>query len=321
MEQEQTWRAVLDGLSEPVVIVDREKRIRLANRAARHALGAGMVAAGEPLSGVIPGDYGARPPVLAEGWRVEPLPDGWVVFGTPGGAGGVRRSEGELHAALGQLAGGIAQELGPPLTAISVAAEFLLRGSELESPATADLEMVMSQVERIGKLSRSLVELARPAELTMVPLRLDALVADGFSLVERQLRRNRVESSLHLDAGEALVLADANQLQQVVINLVLHAQKAALAPGAVARRVAVHTRADGEQVELRIADGGPGLSPEELSRVLLPLFSRAEGLDLAIYQTSDIVHRHGGTLQVQSEPGRGSTFVARFPRQVGDGRD
>jgi signal transduction histidine kinase len=309
VEQEQIWREVVDGLREPVLVLDAEGRVRAASAAARRALGSALPA-GERLASLLGGEADEA---LPAGWRVEPLAAGKVAYGPLEAGDALRQAERELHAAVGQLAGGIAQELGPPLTAIGVAAEFLLRGMEAESAERGDLEMVLGQVERIGKLSRALVELARPSDPALAAVRLDAVVADGYALVERQLRRNRLEGALELEAGGARVRGDANQLQQVVINLVLHAQRVALAPGAVSRRVAVQTRVAGGRVELRVADGGPGLSAEEQARVLFPLFSRDGGLDLSVYETSGIIHRHGGALRVTSEPGHGATFIASFP--------
>jgi signal transduction histidine kinase len=125
-----------------------------------------------------------------------------------------------------------------------------------------------------------------------------------------------VQSVLELDAGGAVVAADANQLQQVVIDLVQHAQRATLLPNAADRRVEVRTRLLHDAAEVSVSDRGPHLSPDETARLFLPSFSRADSAEFGLYKARLIVHRHGGWLDAQSRPGHGTTFTARFPVQA-----
>jgi signal transduction histidine kinase len=132
-------------------------------------------------------------------------------------------------------------------------------------------------------------------------------------VMQRQLRRSEVESVLDLASGLPLVRGDQHQLQQVLINLLLNAQRAACAEGSRTRTVEVSTRAAGEAVELWVVDGGPGIAEEDHARIFLPFFSRQGGAGLGLSLSRGIVHRHGGTLRVESRVGHGTTFVMRLP--------
>jgi signal transduction histidine kinase len=320
-------REVLAGLREPVVVADPELRIRFLNPAAERALGvAGAAVEGEPLGRVLPGDPAAVPPILPAGWRVERTSDGWAVYGgTPAEAPGSETwlqqlVEAQQLAAVGQVAAGAAHEIGAPLTAISVAVEYLLKTEVArDSPIRKDLEMILAQTQRISRLARSLVDLARPGTPALVPTDLNAVVCEGYELVQRQLRRDDVEGVLELEPDLPPVPGDANQLQQVLINLLLNAQRAVQAPGSRGRRVVVRTRRAGDSCELLVSDPGPGIAEDDQPKVFLPFFSRAGGAGLGLSISRAIVHRHGGTLRLESRPGQGATFIVRLPHR-GDGR-
>jgi signal transduction histidine kinase len=317
--ESQAWAAVVEGVDRAVVVTDEALRVRFANAAAAALLGrAAERLRGEALAELLPGDYTVDPPPTPPGWRMQRLTDGWALYGA-GEAEAERRLEAQQHAAIEQLATALAQELRPPLTAISVAVEYSLKNAERDSALARDLEMVLTQTERLARLARTLVDMARPAEPAMRRIDLGAVVAEGYALVERRLRRSGVEGGLELDAEAAPMLGDVNQLQQVVVDLVLHAQRAVLAEGAAEKRVAVRVRRQGGANELEVRDHGAGLDTAELARLLLPFHSRGDGPESGLYAARSIVHRHGGTLQARSEPGRGTTIVARFPERADGG--
>jgi two-component system NtrC family sensor kinase len=326
---ESGWREILEGVREAVVVADAEGRVCHLNGAAARALGRGPEeVVGWPLAAVLPGDYASEPPVPPAGWRLERRAQGWVAYGEAAlGADGREPwlqhvVEAQQLAAVGQVAAGVAHEIGAPLTAISVAVEYLLKSEvEPDAPIRRDLEMVLAQTQRIARLARSLVDLAKPGEPVLVPVDLNAVVAEGLELMQRPLRRAGVEGIIELAPELPLVPGDAHQLQQVLINLLLNAQRAVQSPGASAKRVEVRTRAAPDAVELIVADHGPGIAAEDLPRIFLPFFSRAGGAGLGLSLARGIVHRHGGTLRAESAPGRGASFIVRLPLQPdGPGR-
>jgi signal transduction histidine kinase len=222
--------------------------------------------------------------------------------------------EAQQLAAVGQVAAGVAHEIGAPLTAISIAVEYLLKSEvDVSSPIRGDLEMILAQTQRISRLARSLVDLARPGTPQLVPADLNAVVAEGLELMRRQLRRGGVEIATELDPELPAVRGDVHQLQQVLINLLLNSERALQAVPLDARGVTVRTRRADDANELVVEDTGPGVAREDRERIFLPFFSGGGGAGLGLSLARGIVHRHGGTLRVEGEPGAGAAFVVRLP--------
>jgi signal transduction histidine kinase len=309
---------LLERVGEPVVAADAGYRVVYVNRAAERVLGAGRwELAGRGLEEVVGGVFDEERAEPRPGWRVEPLEDGWAVIGEvnvqgeDGEALVSRLVEAEQLAAVGQLAAGVAHEIGAPLTAISVAVEYLLKrecgGCGF---ARRDLEVILQQTRRIAQLSRRLVDLARPGDPMRRLIDFNAVITEGYELVEKQLRKASVEGVLVLDGTLPPVYADPHQLQQVVINLVLNAQRAMAGNGG---RLEVRTRRRGKWVALEVADNGPGIQSEDLTRIFLPFYSKSGGTGLGLPLARQIVHRHGGTIEVESSPDQGATFCVQIP--------
>jgi signal transduction histidine kinase len=310
---EREARALFDLLREPVVVADEELAVVYANCAAEQALSTTEAAVlGQPLNRVLPGwrDELDEP---GSGWRFERLGTHSVVFGEVASDTRwmQRMLQAEQLAAVGQLAASVAHEVGAPLTAITVAVEQLLkhecgacvRGSH-------DLELVLSQTRRIATLARRLVDLARPGDPMRRPINLNTEVTEAFELLEKQLKRDDITAVLMLDPAVPVLRADPHQLQQVLLNLMLNAGQALRERGGT---VYVSTRSSGRWVELVVRDTGPGIQPEDLPRIFLPFFSRSGGTGLGLPLARQIIHAHGGTVEVESHPGAGSTFTVRIP--------
>lgn len=308
-------RAAAAGLREPLLLVDEEYRIRYLNPAAEQALGLAVRDAdGRELPALLPGRYGRGEVSLGPGWRSERVSGGWAIYGELVEADArwmQRMLQAEQLAAVGQLAASVAHEVGAPLTAITVAVEQLLkRECGVCATGSHDLALVLQQTRRIAVLSRRLVDLARPGDPVLRPIDLNAVIRDGFELVEKQLHRTSIQTELDLDPAIPIVRADAHQLQQVLLNLLLNAERAMVAGGGSVR---VATRARGNWVELCVSDTGPGISAEDLPKIFLPFFSRSGGTGLGLPLARQIVHAHGGTVDVDSRVGGGAKFTVRIP--------
>jgi signal transduction histidine kinase len=310
---------VLDGLHEPVVLTDEGFAIRYANPPAERALGVGPgEAVGLRMPELVPGRYVDGAPVMARGWRFDRSADGWVVYGeitAEAGDGWVQHTiEAEQLVAVGQLAAGVAHEIGAPLTAISVAVEYLIKSLPAEAEEIRrDLALVLSQTQRISRLTRRLVDLAKPAEPEFRPTDLNAVVRESVAFVERQMRRDGVRCIAVLDGALPPVRGDAQHLQQVLLNLLLNAHRAVLAGESCGKRIEVRTRRLAEGVELSVADSGPGIDPDDLHRIFLPFYSRAGSTGMGLTVVWNVVHQHGGTIEARSRPGEGATFVVTLP--------
>lgn len=305
--------ALLERVREPVVVANARGAVTYMNAAAEQAVGQRRDdVLGQPLRSVLPGGR-EEPGEVPGGWRLEPLGAGSVAFGevATDARWMQRMLQAEQLAAVGQLAASVAHEVGAPLTAITVAVEQLLK-RECGSCGRGnhDLEVVLSQTRRIATLARRLVDLAKPGDPILRPIDLNAEIAEAFELVEKQLRREEISASLQVDRGMPVVTADPHQLQQVLLNLILNASQAMRTTRG---SVSVTTRALGAWVEVAVSDTGPGIAHDDFPRIFLPFFSRSGGTGLGLPLARQIVHAHGGTIEVESQPGAGATFTVRIP--------
>ncbi len=304
-------RVVLDNAEEPIIVVDTDLRVTYTN--ARGASSLGEVR-GRLLPDLLPGVYGGGAPSPAGAWRVVALDEGWAVFGRPTGGEGDQRFQqllqAEQLAAVGQLSAAVVHEIGAPLTAIEIAADRLAkRGDEGARPQDEDREVILAQTHRIAQLSRLLTNLAGPGTPQVRPVDVNDVVREMVGAMGRALEEAHIGLDLALDAGLGQIASDPRRIQQVVVTLLSNARDAMPDGG----RLEVSTRRRDGWVELRVVDSGRGIAEADLSRIFLPFFSRTGGTGLGLPLARQLVHSLGGTISVQTEEGRGATFIVLLP--------
>jgi two-component system sensor histidine kinase HydH len=173
------------------------------------------------------------------------------------------------------------------------------------------MKVLQSQTDRIARLARQLVDLARPAGVSRSPLQVNDVVAVAAGLLRPQFNQKSVRLELELEPALGRVNADGAQLQQVVLNLLFNAHRA-VAPGT--GEVVVGTRRrDDRHVAITVRDNGPGIAPEDLPHVFTPFFSRTGGTGLGLAIAAQIVRAHGGTIEADAAPGRGAECTIILP--------
>jgi PAS domain S-box-containing protein len=222
----------------------------------------------------------------------------------------------EKLAAVGQLVSGVAHELNNPLAGVMAFSQLLLA-----SPAAADpeprhaMETIHREAKRAAKIVSHLLTFARQQPAERGAADLNALVSDSLELRRYALRAAQVEVETALDPDLPRTWADPLQLQQVVLNLLTNAEQA-LSGWSGARRIVVRTARDGERLVLTVSDTGPGIFPEQQDRIFNPFYTTkplGQGTGLGLSISDGIVREHGGRLRVESQPGRGATFVMEIP--------
>jgi two-component system NtrC family sensor kinase len=220
-------------------------------------------------------------------------------------------------ASVGRLAAGVAHEINNPLTGVLSYASLLRKRMEHDMPACEDLDVIVRETVRCRGIIRELLDFARPAAPARKPMDLNEVVRRSVSVVMTQLSLNQVNLSLDLAADLPQVQADPNQIQQVVVNLLLNAADAIGAEGGQIR--AITRSASPSAIEFLLEDSGRGISAEDLPRIFEPFFTtkgnHGTGLGLAV--SWGIVEAHGGSLEVQSQPGQGTCFTLRLPTATG----
>jgi len=221
----------------------------------------------------------------------------------------------EKLAAIGKLAAGVAHEINNPLTGVLTNASLMLADTPPDDPQHPDLQTIVDETMRCRKIVKGLLEFARQAKPQTQLLDLNQVVQDVLGLVRNQASFRNIVVETTLDPKLPPVMADRDQLRQVVLNMVLNAAEA-MGQGGLLRLSTTLDR-DRGTCKIDIADSGPGIPEEMRARIFEPFFTTKKtgtGLGLAI--AYGIVEEHKGTIQVESAPGKGTTMSVVLPSYV-----
>ncbi|HBP23352.1 MAG TPA: hypothetical protein DEA08_36940 [Planctomycetes bacterium] len=227
-----------------------------------------------------------------------------------------RLSQAAKLAALGELAGNVAHEINNPIGIVSGKARLLLSGRhELSEKVRGELEKVVAQCDRVGRLTHGLLDYCRPSINPREPLDPQVPLGKALSLVRSKAERRGVKVCEQLLEERVLVEANGNELEQVFLNLFLNAIDAMPQGGALAVE-SIRTAREGRPgIELQVRDTGDGIPRELLKRVFEPFFTtkgvKGTGLGLAICY--GLITNHGGAIEVESEPEQGTAFRIWLP--------
>lgn len=214
-------------------------------------------------------------------------------------------------AALGQMAAGVTHELNQPLAALRTLSDnaltFLERGRT--SHAEANLRMIGELIERMGRITSQLKRFARKAPTQLQPVVAAEAINNALFLVGQRLRKERVELTFDPQLASVRVLADANRLEQVLVNLFANALDAMA--DATVRRLEVKVDAEGDTTVIRVRDTGTGLSESVRARLFEPFFTTKEqgtGLGLGLAISDGIVREFSGSLRAADRSEGGAEF-------------
>lgn len=253
-----------------------------------------------------------KPPSTGPAPTSPPAPD-------PDERDALRRQVRELQkiSSLGVLAGGICHELNNLLTPVLNYAKLGLRNPDPAFRQRA-FEKILEAAQRASAMTTGVLGLVRPQADRRDPADLLALVEQVLLLTGKDLQAHRVQVELRAE-GRPHARVNPAQIQQVLLNLVINARQAM--PDGGMLRLGVGPDPTGRLAEVRVADSGVGIAPEDLKRIFEPFFTTKSGPDasglggtgLGLPVCREIVEAHKGRLRVESRPGRGTTFTLRLP--------
>ena len=227
----------------------------------------------------------------------------------------------ERLAALGQMVSGVAHELNNALTSIFGYAQMVqkrTRGFEWE----AEARHILEEAERARGIARNLLLFSRGSESERAPVNLNEVVERTLEIRAYELRLENIRVELDLDQQLPEAIADAAQIQQALLNLIVNAEQA-IRQTRESGHIWIRTKQiPGDHIAVEVADDGPGVPPEVILRIFDPFFTTkpagvGTGLGLSILY--GIVHQHGGEVSVENRPGGGAVFTLELPRATKSG--
>jgi two-component system NtrC family sensor kinase len=217
-------------------------------------------------------------------------------------------------ASIGELASGIAHELNNPLTSI-IGFSQLLMERDIADDFKEDMKLVHSEAQRAAGIVKNLLTFARKHAPVKQLTQINSVIEDVLKLRAYEQKVNNIEVSKQFDSELPEVMVDHFLIRQVFLNLVINAEYFMAAERNKGVLTITTQKAD-NTVRISIADDGPGISKEDLSRIFNPFFTTKEvgkGTGLGLSICHGIVAEHGGSLHARSQLGKGATFVVELP--------
>jgi len=218
----------------------------------------------------------------------------------------------EKLAAIGKLAAGVAHEINNPLTGVLTNSSLMLEDLDVDHPWREDIQTIVTETLRCRNIVKGLLDFARQTKPQRSLISMNQVAEDVLALVRNQANFRDIRVATDLDPHLPAVLADNDQMRQVVLNIVLNAAEAMPTGGDL--RVSSGPDPSRTGVELQIADAGPGIPADVRARLFEPFFTtKKSGTGLGLAIAYGIVERHNGQLKVDTTVGRGTTFTIALP--------
>jgi signal transduction histidine kinase len=220
----------------------------------------------------------------------------------------------EKMALVGKLAAGMAHSIRNPFTSVKMRLFSLGRSLKLDTTQQEDFEVISHEIRHIDTIVQNFLEFSRPPKLAMQPISPSAIVDYALQLLSHRLDSYGVTVEVGRDEPLPEVMADPEQLKEVLVNLIINACEEMKNGGVIIIDEHVQGNGGDEQAVLYISDSGPGVSPAHGTKIFQPFFTtKDEGTGLGLSIASRIVGEHGGTLTLDNDYASGATFVISLP--------
>jgi two-component system NtrC family sensor kinase len=222
--------------------------------------------------------------------------------------------ESEKLALIGQLAANVAHELNNPLQGIVTYSHLLLERNSIDDPMKQSLQKIVVQANRSRDIIRGLLDFSRQRKPDKTLCNINNLLNESLSFLENQALMQNIKVVTQFDDNLPLIVIDPSQVQRVFINMIVNAAEAMNGNG----HLSMITRRDqsNNYIETVISDTGSGITEENLDKIFDPFFTTKEtghGVGLGLAISYGIIKEHGGSISVESEVGKGTTFTIRLP--------
>jgi two-component system NtrC family sensor kinase len=218
----------------------------------------------------------------------------------------------EKMAAIGRLAASIAHEINNPLQAIHNSLHLSLHKNLEDDKRLQYVGMAQVEVQRLIEIVQRMLDFYRPSRGGSTPTDINSIVTNVLALAQKRLEHSSVQVHPHLASDLPPVPVVADQITQVFLNIVINAIEAMPSGGDL--HLETQLSEDGEWALIRFHDTGMGMPSEQIANLFEPFYTtKTDGTGLGLAISYGIVERHGGEIDVSSQPERGTTFVVRLP--------
>jgi len=222
-------------------------------------------------------------------------------------------------ASVGELVAGVAHEVNNPLTGIIGYAQLLAERQDVPQNVKEDLQKIYEESQRTVRIVQNLLRFARQYKPEKSLVNINELLERTLELEAYKLRTSNIGLSTKLAANPPLILADYNQIQQVILNIVTNAEQS-IADIRRKGKITLTTVVIADYVRISISDNGPGISPANMIKIFDPFFttkSESGGSGLGLSVCHGIITEHGGNIYAESTLGKGTTFIIELPIATG----
>jgi len=223
----------------------------------------------------------------------------------------------EKLVSIGRLSAGVAHEINNPLTTILTSAMLIQEDLEEGTEIHQELAIISNEALRCRKIVKSLLDFARQTKSFKRMDDLNEVINESLVLTRKQAKFKDIDLSANLAQGLPPLAIDRDKIQQTLINLTLNAIEATPSGGKI--WLSSHYFKEKDILEIKVSDTGDGIHPENLLKIFDPFFTtKKNGTGLGLAITHGIIEQHGGTISVNSTPGKGTNFVVRLPLTQGN---
>lgn len=222
--------------------------------------------------------------------------------------------ESERLAIVGQLSANVAHELNNPLQGIVTYSSLLLEQEVCEGPARDNLEKIAIQANRCRQIIRGLLDFSRQEKPHKTLININDLLRRCISLLENQASFQNISILKDFDESLPMIVIDPSQIERVFMNLMINAAEAMTDGGALSLTTCFGLNE--KYIEIEVKDTGHGISIEDMDRIFNPFFTTKDvghGVGLGLAISYGIVKEHNGKIDVESEAGKGTTFIVSLP--------
>jgi two-component system NtrC family sensor kinase len=218
----------------------------------------------------------------------------------------------EKLAAMGRLTSQIAHELNNPIYGIMNTLELLKTEIPPESKRRRILDLSLSEIQRLSEMLRNMLSFSKPEEEKRRPIKIDELIEGILLVMEKQMRESNIQVEISFNPDIPEIMASTNQMRQVMLNILKNAKEAMPKGGTLT----VRTSREDNRVLIHIQDTGMGVPEENRDKIFEAFFTtkqKVKGVGLGLSVCYGIIKDHGGDIKVESEEGKGTTFIISLP--------